>query len=120
MHLKILLINFTLCFSISVLFAQNDNTIAKFDTSYYERYPYKLIISPFLVKNINTATLSSIDAEAIKYKTNTPMGIGLRVGYDWLAVSASLGTGFIDPDYKKEKGKTKALNLQLLLLPEAF
>lgn len=113
MVLKTLSLFFLFLLTTALLMAQNDTIKLKYDSSYYERYPHKLIVTPFVVKNFQAVTLSSPDADdAVKYYANAPAGIGLRVGYDWLAIGASYGTGFIDPDYNKAKGKTKALNLQ--------
>lgn len=91
--------------------AQTDTL--KVDTSYYERFPDKLIISPYLVKNPIGVYLVSPDAtDKVRYHSNSPLGIGLRVGYDWLSLSGSYGVGAIDPNFNKSKGKTKRLNLQ--------
>lgn len=103
----------TVCFILLCVCVKAQIDTLKFDTSYYERYKHKLIVSPFVVKNFQAVTLSAPEAaDKIRYYANAPLGIGLRVGYDWLAIGASYGTGFIDPDFDKAKGKTKALNLQ--------
>lgn len=98
--------------------AQTDSL--KFDPNYYERYPYKLIISPFLVKSYNGLALATPGVkEDISYISNSPAGVGLRAGYDWFSVSASYGISAIDKNYKS-KGKTKALNLQTNFMARNF
>lgn len=110
----------SILYSISLTgFAQTDTL--KIDTSYYERYKTKLILTPFFVKNITAFSLASPEAEdKVRYYSNSPVGIGLRVGYNWLSLSASYGVGFIDPDYNKAKGKTKVLNLQTTIAARKF
>ncbi|HAO06328.1 MAG TPA: hypothetical protein DCQ50_04900 [Chryseobacterium sp.] len=88
------------------------NTL-KIDTSFYERYPRKLIISPFWVKTPVTYSIAAPGTErTIRYYDNSPAGLGLRVGFDWLSVSAAFRTPIVDPDYHKQRGKTSNFNLQ--------
>lgn len=102
------------------LMAQTTDTL-KIDTSYYEKYTRKLIVSPFLVKSVSAFSLSAPGTnDKIKYYTNAPAGIGLRFGFDWLSFFASYGVRAIDPDYSKSKGKTKRLNLQTTFAGRSF
>lgn len=111
----------TLVFVTTALngFAQKDTL--KYDSSYYERYPRKFIISPFLVKNLTAFSLATPGVQDhIRYYSNSPVGLGLRLGFDWLSLSGSYRVGFIDPDFNKEKGKTKTLNLQTTFAARNF
>lgn len=100
-------------------FAQADSL--QTDTSYYERFRRKLIITPFLVKNASAFTLTTPEVkDRVRYYTNAPVGLGLRVGFDWLSLSASYGIGLIDPDFNKSKGKTKTLNLNTTFAARKF
>lgn len=99
--------------------AQTDTL--RYDTSYYERYTRKLIVTPFLVKNLTAFSVATPEVEnKVRYYSNSPVGLGVRVGFDWLSLSASYGVGVIDPDFDKAKGKTKALNLQTSFLAKKF
>ncbi|MBO9618026.1 MAG: DUF4421 family protein [Niabella sp.] len=104
-------------FSFSLFFIPSSaQDGAKNDTSYYHRYPHKLAIGPLLSKkNTVFAIDPKTQAGPLRYSTNTPTKLGVSVGYDWLSVSASVGLGTLDPDYKKEKGKTKSINFQWAL-----
>ncbi|MGJ7031164.1 DUF4421 family protein [Niabella hirudinis] len=86
------------------------------DTGYYQRYSHKLTLGPLLVKKNSVYAIRSKDgALPLRYSTNSPTRLGLSIGYDWLTVSGSVGLGTLDPDYKKEKGKTKAANFQMAI-----
>lgn len=94
-------------------FSQDDLSLQKNDSTYYQRYPHKLAIGPIFSKKNTTFAIGSKDQDApLRYSTNTPTRLGVSVGYDWLSVSASVGLGTLDPDYKKDKGKTKSINFQ--------
>lgn len=85
-----------------------------YDTAYYQRYNHRLTLGPLLVKkNSVYSTRSQDGAFPLKYSTNSPTRLGLTIGYDWLSVSGSVGLGTLDPDYKKEKGKTRSANFQM-------
>ncbi|WP_300601672.1 DUF4421 family protein [Niabella sp.] len=94
-------------------FAQDDALKNGSDSSYYERYPHKLAIGPVLSKKntVFSANAKGLPAP-LRYSTNNATRLGLSLGYDWLSVSASVGLGSMDPDYKKAKGKTKSINFQ--------
>lgn len=119
MRLRRITIFISLIYFTLNVFSQKDSI--KIDTNYYKRYNRKLIVTPFLVKNLTAFSLVTPEVEdRIKYYSNSPVGIGLRVGFDWLSLSASYGVGIIDPDFNKAKGKTKALNLQTSFLARKF
>ena len=110
MFFRIAIIFFFFLFSFDGK-AQKDSV--KIDTSYYERYRRKLIITPFWTKSpVAFSIATPNEKQRIRYFDNKPGSIGLRLGFDWLSVGASYKAGFLDPDYRKEKGETKALNLQ--------
>lgn len=111
MRVKSLTIIIALLCTAFCSFGQADTL--KIDTSYYERFNRKLVISPFFVKNLTSFSLATPEVkDRVRYYSNSPVGLGLRVGFDWLSLSASYGVGIIDPDFNKAKGKTKTLNLQ--------
>ncbi|MFT3902966.1 MAG: DUF4421 family protein [Niabella sp.] len=88
----------------------------KSDSSYYERYYDKLIVTPY-IGNKNTAyTLKTSTGNRLRYYNNSPAFVGLRVGYDFLSLSATVGAGSFDPTYDKAKGKSKVLDLQTTFL----
>lgn len=97
------------------------NNAVQNDTNYYVAYPDKLIITPFLAKNYSRFSISTTGRPApINYYTNEPADLGLRLGYDFLTVSASVGLGNADPFYKKSRGKTRSLNLQTSFTGQKF
>ncbi|MCD2424652.1 DUF4421 domain-containing protein [Niabella pedocola] len=99
---------------IAPVFAQEETAAYKQDTSYYQRYNHRLTLGPLLVKKNSVYSIRSQDGSfPLKYSTNNPTRLGLSIGYDWLSVSGSVGLGTLDPDYKKEKGKTKSANFQM-------
>lgn len=94
--------------------AQEQTTDEKIDTAYYERYPYKISVGPMLLKKNSVYALRSKESDfPLKYSTNSATRLGLTFGYDWLTLSGSVGLGTLDPDYRKEKGKTKSINFQM-------
>ncbi|MCF3110406.1 DUF4421 domain-containing protein [Niabella sp. CC-SYL272] len=96
------------------VFAQEADADIKYDTSYYQRYNQRLTLGPLLVKKNSVYSIRSQDGDfPLRYSTNNPTRIGLSIGYDWLSVSGSVGLGALDPDYKKEKGKTTSSNFQM-------
>lgn len=113
---------FVLLFCGFKLLAQSDSVHVKHDTAYYERYTEKLTVTPYLVKNLTAFTLSSNNTglAEIPYYSNSPGGVGLRLGYDWFSVGGAYSVGFFDPEYKKGRGKTKAINLSTSFLARNF
>ncbi|ANH83465.1 hypothetical protein A8C56_23015 [Niabella ginsenosidivorans] len=111
--MKRLVFYFLFSGSCLAVFSQDTPVPEKYDSTYYERYPHKLAIGPILSKKNTTFAIGSKEQGGpLRYSTNTPTRVGVSVGYDWLSVSASVGLGTLDPDYKKDKGKTKSINFQ--------
>lgn len=111
---KIITVLFFASLGLSVA-AQEADTDMKHDTSYYQRYNHRLTLGPLLLKKNSVYATRSRDDDAfpLRYSTNSPTRLGLSIGYDWLSVSGSVGLGTLDPDYKKEKGKTQSANFQM-------
>lgn len=91
------------------------------DTTYYITYPKKLIVTPFLTKDHSKFSLTTPGAtKPLNYHTNKPLNLGLRLGYDFLTISGSLGLGNLDPFYNRNMGKTRSLNLQTSFNTQKF
>ncbi|MBZ4189086.1 DUF4421 family protein [Niabella beijingensis] len=99
----------------ALVFCQDVTTPqSPYDTSFYKRYNHRLTLGPLLIKKNSVYSTHAKDGEfPLKYSTNSPTRLGMTIGYDWLSVSGSVGLGTLDPDYKKEKGKTRSANFQM-------
>ncbi|MFV0606981.1 MAG: DUF4421 family protein [Niabella sp.] len=110
MQLKVISF-FILLFTAVITRAQTQKV--KNDTAFYELYPGKLVITPYLEKNVSGFSFTNpASSQKIKFHTNAPVGIGLRLDYNWFSFSGSYGVGIIDPNFNKAKGKTQSLNIK--------
>lgn len=106
---------------IITLISNAQNPLPKYDSSYYERYRNKLIIAPIIVKRVSAIGLNATaTGDRLNYYINAPAGVGLRLGYDWLAFDATIGVGTLDRSFKNEKGETKSMDFRATFIPRSF
>lgn len=88
----------------------------RYDTSYYVSYRNKLVLGTLFTKKNTAFKVNAPDVQnPLRYLTNTPTRFGFSAAHDFISLSGTVGLGGLDPSYKKEKGQTKSLNLQLAL-----
>lgn len=91
--------------------------VSKYDSSYYIRFRNKIIISPFIVEKNNSFTIIAPDAEKkIRYRDYNPTELGVRLGFDFLALDISVGAGFLDGNHKKSL-ETKNMGFKATFTP---
>ena len=85
---------------------------ASSDSIYYRTYPKQVTGRFYFSKKYTGLALeASGDTRTLKYRPNTTINAGIGATYGIVTLNLGFRVGFLTPD-KKEKGKTKLLDLQ--------
>lgn len=86
----------------------------RYDTTYYMSYRNKLTLGALVLKKNNVFKTDAASAESsLRFRPNSSGHFGFSASHDFIALSATIGIGKLDPFYSSKKEKTKQTNFQL-------
>ncbi|MGN6618608.1 MAG: DUF4421 domain-containing protein [Ilyomonas sp.] len=89
------------------------------DTNFYVSYPQKITARFYFSQKYTAFTLRNPNGNnALSYRPNTTLNMGVGVTYHNLSLNLAYGFAFLNHD--KEKGKSKYLDLQGHLYPQKW
>lgn len=89
--------------------SKEDKVFSQVDTTYIKAFPYQYAARVYTAQNSLSLVFEDAKSEETTFSPNNPVNLGL--GFSWKNSSLSFGYGVISTR-EKERGKTKALDLQ--------